>query len=183
LALVADLNRARWLPAYRDDRIRQIVAELQTLSSLIEQAAGPSDADPEQPEIACAMIAHYHAALFNKRAVLAYLNDRLERLKSYWWTLGQPPADVRGHTSAGESRFLDGYARNLRLYQQVMDMDLTLDQDPPASLLVEVRVLQSCGTIQTDNGPLSLEQHSTHLVRRHDVELLIRQGMLEETAS
>ena len=68
---------------------------------------------------------------------------------------------------------------------------------PPRDLLIEVRALQNCGEIMTENGPVNLDAGSTHFLRRlvlsilnsveftfgcyvrSDVEPLIRQGQVE----
>jgi hypothetical protein len=42
----------------------------------------------------------------------------------------------------------------------------TLFNQPPKDLLIEIRVLQSCGTIMTENGPISLDKGSTNFLRR-----------------
>jgi hypothetical protein len=57
-----------------------------------------------------------------------------------------------------------------------------MDQDanPPKSLYVEVRVLEDCGEVMTENGLVNLEMNSTHFVRRADVESLILQGFLQQ---
>lgn len=37
---------------------------------------------------------------------------------------------------------------------------------PPKDLLIEIRVLQTCGIIMTENGPVSLDKGSTNFLRR-----------------
>jgi GINS complex subunit 1 len=54
---------------------------------------------------------------------------------------------------------------------------------PPKHLLVEVRVLEDYGDIMTSSGPVILKKDEYLLLRRTDVEHLIRQGVLQETAS
>lgn len=51
---------------------------------------------------------------------------------------------------------------------------------PPKDLYIEIRVLQSCGEVATENGVLQLDQGTTHFLRQSDVEHLIRQGMVEK---
>ena len=51
---------------------------------------------------------------------------------------------------------------------------------PPKELCVEVRVVEDCGEIMTDNGEVHLERGTTHFLRRADVEHLIRQGKLQQ---
>lgn len=110
-----------------------------------------------------------------------FRNHRINQLKDHWWKVGLClPTEIKTNLSKQEQSFLEGYGRIVRSYQNVLDMDINLDMEPPTSLYIEIRVLKPCGTIQTENGPISLEVNSTHLVRKQDVELLIRQGMLHE---
>lgn len=49
------------------------------------------------------------------------------------------------------------------------------DLEPPRDILIEIRVLKNCGEIFTSDGQiLKLEKNSTLLVRRCDVEHLLR---------
>lgn len=53
--------------------------------------------------------------------------------------------------------------------------------DPPKSLYITVRALVDCGEIIGEDGTaIRLEKFSENLVRRQDVELLIKQGHVEE---
>jgi hypothetical protein len=44
---------------------------------------------------------------------------------------------------------------------------------PPRDLLVEIRALQDCGEIMTENGPVNLDSGSTHFLKRYYKLLLI----------
>lgn len=57
------------------------------------------------------------------------------------------------------------------------------DQQPPKDLFIEVRVLKSVGKIMTDAGEVRLDKNTVHFLPRSDVELLVRQGVLEQTES
>jgi len=50
--------------------------------------------------------------------------------------------------------------------------------NPPKELYITVRVLKDCGQVQTEFGPLYLNIHTFHYVRKSDVEHLITQGFL-----
>ena len=52
-------------------------------------------------------------------------------------------------------------------------------QLPPKDLYIVVRVLKDCGKVMTSSGEVNLEANTTHYVQRKDVEMLIKQGMLE----
>jgi len=46
--------------------------------------------------------------------------------------------------------------------------------------MISVLVREDCGEVMTQNGPVRLELHSRHYLRRSDVAHLIRQGKLEQ---
>jgi hypothetical protein len=45
-------------------------------------------------------------------------------------------------------------------------LSLLLSPQPPTDLYIEIRVLQSCGEIMTENGPIHLDIGTTHYLRR-----------------
>jgi hypothetical protein len=57
------------------------------------------------------------------------------------------------------------------------------DQEPPKSLHVEIRVLEDCGEIMTDRGPVRLARNTQHHLRRSDVAMLIKRGKVEQIES
>jgi hypothetical protein len=62
-------------------------------------------------------------------------------------------------------------------------LDLTTNRTPPKSLYVTVRAVVDCGEIVGEDGTsIRLEQHSENLVRRQDVEMLIKLGHLVEVS-
>jgi len=50
---------------------------------------------------------------------------------------------------------------------------------PPRDLFVEVRALEDFGAVVTGSGTVTLLKNVTYLVRRSDVDHLIRTGILE----
>ena len=59
---------------------------------------------------------------------------------------------------------------------------LRQDLQPPKQLYVEVHVLEDYGDIMTSSGSVMLKKDEYLLLKRSDVEHLIRQGVLAETA-
>jgi hypothetical protein len=56
--------------------------------------------------------------------------------------------------------------------------------EPPKNLFIEIIVLEEVGTIVTDSGStLNLQKNSTMLVKKSDVEGLIRQNFVMPTAN
>jgi len=131
------------------------------------------------------MIMHVAAQHRNKRCVLAYLVHRLDKLRQVWWANGgvQLSDPVRALLSPSELSFHSGYDSLLSAY--MVESKLMLQQDllPPKDPLVEVCVANPAfaGDIMTEQGPVQLTRKSVHLLRRTDVEMLIRQGELKQT--
>ena len=65
-----------------------------------------------------------------------------------------------------------------------IELDLLQDMEPPKNIFIEIIVLEEVGTIVTDSGNvLNLHKNSTMLVRKSDVEGLIRQHLVMPTAN
>lgn len=93
------------------------------------------------------------------------------------------PPQVKDKLAAHEVDYFKAYGDLLNNYQRTVDMDLTSDLQPPKQLMVEVLVLEDQGEIMTERGPIILHKDDVCLLRRVDVEHLIRQGVLKETRS
>ena len=60
-------------------------------------------------------------------------------------------------------------------------MDLTVDFNPPKDLFIEVRVHKDYGTvILPESGEVRLQKNTTHLLRRSEVDHLIKRGIMSE---
>eukprot|EP00937_MAST-01D_sp_MAST-1D-sp2_P005330 g5330.t1 len=183
--LLQELKRSEWLPPYNDDGCRRLIEEINAMYDEVQnslKALGDRDLDPTTDGgVACGIKVHEQSMLRGKRCMLAYLQHRLERVKQLRWETGPVvPEHLQRLLSGKEVEFFGAYDRALSGYMASFDMDLTADLTPPKELCVEVRVLEDCGEIMTDGGAVHLEAHSTHFLRRSDVEHLIRQGKLQQ---
>lgn len=115
-----------------------------------------------------------------KRCLMSYHKKRLDHLRRLTKELPAFPANVREYLSKAENVFQHEYAASLsRLgmgYGNVVNIHGPLN--PPKELYITVRVVKDCGIVQTEYGPLYLNAHSFHYVRKADVEHLITQGFL-----
>ena len=67
---------------------------------------------------------------------------------------------------------IDEYNKSL---SSLNNIDLTVDMDPPKELFIEVRVKEDYGEIiLPESGVVNLKKNTTHLLRRTDVEHLIK---------
>jgi GINS complex subunit 1 len=113
--------------------------------------------------------------------IVIHSENRLRKIKDAWWSAGTAINEqLRQNLSRSETTWLEEYDKLMGSYTQELDLDLQSDQQPPKALYVEVRALRDFGEISTDTGTITLEKNSVHYLRRSDVELLIRQGVLEE---
>ena len=118
------------------------------------------------------------------RIILSYLNERLCRIRNEFWKTGGDSHHINEFLDQSEKDFFFQYKNNISVYQNSFPIDLNLitDLEPPQDLYIEIRVLEDCGEILTTKGEtLLLERNSTLLVRRCDVEHLLKQNMVIQT--
>ncbi|ORY04210.1 GINS complex, Psf1 component [Basidiobolus meristosporus CBS 931.73] len=128
----------------------------------------------------CAALIQHTSLRRNKRCLLAYHKQRLERVKEIAWAIGEVPEDIQDNLSSNEIEAFKEYKHILQEYdQQYLPINLMSDLQPPKDLYIEVRVLKDCGEIQTDNGAIRLEKNSQHFIKKTDVERFIAQGYIK----
>ncbi|XP_032104080.1 DNA replication complex GINS protein PSF1 isoform X2 [Sapajus apella] len=165
MELVRELHRAPegQLPAFNEDGLRQVLEEMKALyeqnQSDVNEAksGGRSDLIPT--------IKFRHCSLLrNRRCTVAYLYDRLLRIRALRWEYGSVlPNALRFHMSAEEMEWFNNYKKSLATYMRSLGgdegLDITQDMKPPKSLYIE------------------------HFLPRWKCEQLIRQGVLEHILS
>lgn len=125
----------------------------------------------------------------NKRCILAYLYNRLERIKSIRWEIGPViPASLKTNMCAPEILWFNKYSEILSNYMSSLSDDIALDitqhTRPPTSLYVEVKCLVDEGKFELDSGDtISMKKDTIHFIPRAQAEPLIRKGILEEMKS
>nr|CAD7393398.1 unnamed protein product [Timema cristinae] len=131
-----------------------------------------------------------HAALErNKRCLLAYLYNRLKKIRQMRWEFGIVlPPEIRANLCEPEVQWFVNYNKSLATYMKSIadsgGLNLTQFMQPPKSLYVEVRCLEDYGKLQLEDGEIVLLKKNTqHLLPRSQCELLIRQGILEHITS
>ncbi|CAM9486333.1 unnamed protein product [Choristocarpus tenellus] len=180
-SLLVELQRSDWLPQYSEDGVRGVLAEIQALWDELNDTLGGRSTDDIPDPVKVSLVVHHQALLRNKRCLLAYIKWRSDRIAQLRWETGPVvPQELQQNLSSREMEFFNKYDKILTGYMQDFELDLTADLQPPKELHVEVRVLQDCGEIMTDQGPVKLDRGTTHLLRRSDVEHLVRQGFLHE---
>ena len=141
------------------------------------------------PGVAGAVIVHYESLLRNKRLLLAYVLERMQKVKGFRWRLGNAlPQNVQGRMAPEEVAFAAKYNQLLSDYMSgagtsdgLGQIDLTLDATlPPKEPYITVLVKEDCGEVVTEDGKsVQLIPNSRHFLRRCDAEPLIQQGVLQ----
>lgn len=121
----------------------------------------------------------------NKRCILAYLYNRLDRIKAVRWEIGPVvPNSIKANMCAPEILFFNKYSELLSNYMMSLSddiaLDITLHTMPPKSLYVEVKCLVDEGKFELENGEtITMKKDTIHYIPRAQAEPLIRKGILE----
>lgn len=121
----------------------------------------------------------------NKRCLLAYLYNRLQRIRQMRWQFGATlPDDVKATLCEPEVQWFNAYSKSLAGYMRSIGdgvgINLTDDLQPPKSLYVEVRCISDYGKYELEDGEvILLKRNSQHYLPRGECEPLIRQGILQ----
>ncbi|XP_015667651.1 DNA replication complex GINS protein PSF1 [Protobothrops mucrosquamatus] len=187
--LVRELYRASdgQLPAFNEDGIRQVLEEMKALYE--QNQIDVNEAKSGHSELITTIKFRHCSLLRNRRCIVAYLYDRLLRLRALRWEYGSVlPNAVRFHMSADEVLWFNQYKKSLATYMRSLGggdgLDLTQDIKPPKNLYIEVRCLKDYGEFEIDDGTtILLKKNSQHFLPRWKCEQLIRQGILEHILS
>jgi len=187
IELIKELDRSRGiLPAYNEELIRQILAEMKYLVQQnhvdVRQAKDEEDPDTALARISPTIEFRHHCMERDKRCILAYLNNRLMRLKELRWEVGSVlPNSVRINLSETEVQWIQSYNQLLAGYMRsIGGVNLLQYMRPPKALYIEVRCLKDYGEFETRDGTIVLLKKNTqHSLPRSDCEALIRQGVLQ----
>ncbi len=118
------------------------------------------------------------------RTILAYINYRLKKIKGKFWESGGDNRMLNEFLSENEKGFYMDYKNLVANYENSFPISLNFlnDLEPPKDLYIEIRVLEDCGELVTTSGDiLNLKKNSTLLVRKCDVEHLIKQNVVVQT--
>ena len=122
-----------------------------------------------------------HTSLLTCRAT------RLDRLQRVAWETGKAlPSHIQDNLSSSEIHFYKQYLLsidelNKEYSQGTNGIDLTVDLTPPKELFIEVRIKKDYGAVMLpESGEVHLQKNTTHLLRRSEVDHLIKQGVVAE---
>ena len=114
--------------------------------------------------------------------LLPYISYRCKRILEVRKEAGPvlPSSIEQGVLGQNELYFFNKYGDCLTDYSSNVGLDLTANLEPPSSINIEIRVLEDCGELLTEDGRLTLKQGTTLFVKKSNVEHLIRQGKCKQ---
>ncbi|KAF1764869.1 hypothetical protein GCK72_004819 [Caenorhabditis remanei] len=183
LQLVLEMKRnPDMMPPYNTDLMRQCQQKIDELFQ--KNAAEVQKISAGLPHDPTLLHPRLGAMIHIRRCMLAYINERKNRIRSYRWRYGGAlPVSVRNALCDAEIQFFNEYSGTLARFQQGLGeggVNLLLHTAPPKTLFVQVRSLEDFGEFETMDGNLvQLTKDSLHSLPRQDCEMLIRQGVLE----
>ena len=81
-----------------------------------------------------------------------------------------------------DKKYYQEYLNLIKRYSKTLslnDIDIFKSYNPPKDLYVEVRALDEIGTIDLkDSGEMKIEKNHTYHLKRSDVEIYIRKGLM-----
>ncbi|EGC29815.1 hypothetical protein DICPUDRAFT_84206 [Dictyostelium purpureum] len=182
IELVKEIRQTDSIPHYNDTNIKLAINEINVLYEELLQVLMANGNEKSQPYYLSNSMTYFSVIYRDKRCVLAYLNERLKRIKEYRWSSGNGllPDQLKEKLSQDEIQFFSDYDKNLTDYNIKVGLDLTVDPQPPKDLYVEVRVIKELGQVVLNSGAtVTLNLNTTHFLKRSDVSNLISQGSLE----
>lgn len=162
--------------------VSQVLSEMDDIYNILNSISKDHESQEFSNSVKVSIAYFLNCQNRNQRYLLCYIVHRLSKLRRLRWETGSTvvPDKIQQDTiSTRENEYFMEYNKCLSEYFDNIGFDLTLDLQPPKELLIEVRVLESCGEIMTEKGPVVLDQFSTHFLRRSDVEHFIRQGYVQ----
>lgn len=181
------------MPEYKHELVEQVLKENDELYSenlKTSQTNARTDDDNiniGEKELMVMQVRHT-AKLWNKRCIIAYHYERLNRLKKLRWDYGNNlPREIVEKLSKNELEWFTTYNNNLFSYMSALNdgkgLDLTLYSTPPKKLFIQVKCVRDYGQFDLEDGqPVMLKKDSIHYLPLSQCEKLIHQGVLEQTS-
>ena len=171
------------IPVFNDEQVRQVLEEM---GDLFQRNQEEVRATSEGERGLLSGIQLRHAALErNQRCLLAYLHNRVGRIRQLRWEMGGAvPPELKPRLHEQEVQWFTKYSRSLARYMSSLGggsgLDLTRHMQPPTGLHMQVRCLVEYGEFETEDGiVVQLSKNSQHFLLKAHCEHLIIQGILE----
>ncbi|XP_034950581.1 DNA replication complex GINS protein PSF1-like [Chelonus insularis] len=190
LKLITELELSDDIKPFNETLVRQVIDEMHVLYDANLEDVNATVSGTESSIARHMSVQLRHAALNrNKRCLLAYVFNRMRRLRQARWEFGSIlPPEISASMLNLETQWFQAYNKSLATYMRSIGdnqgLNLTVDMVPPKSLYIEVRCLVDYGKFELDDGQvIFLKKNTHHLLPRAQCEPLIRQGVLEHVNS
>ena len=190
IKLVKELKQNALLPKFNDECLTEVTQEIkQSYFKLTDKMSDPNFDREAEAEIALPIVINMTMKR-NVRCALAYMGTRLDRIHRVAWESGKAmPDHIQEKISPAELHYYKNYLELIDTYGKNCTgaegtgsiLDLTTDMTPPKELFVEVRIKKDYGNITLpESGDVLLQKNTTHMLRRSEVDHLIKQGIAAE---
>ncbi|KAL0476692.1 DNA replication complex GINS protein, partial [Acrasis kona] len=180
IEVLKDLKHNESVPIYNQVGVTSVMQEMDLLYLTILKINNSEELDQSDPAIATNVITHYSGFMRNKRCILAYLYERIQRIKRLRWECGVTlPTNIEPNLHQTEKGFFDKYDKLLGDYGAEVNFDLTSDSKPPKDAFIEIRIIKTEGEddIVLEDRTIKLKKNHIYYMNRSDAEMLINRGL------
>ncbi|CAD6234457.1 GSCOCG00001935001-RA-CDS [Cotesia congregata] len=190
LKLISELDLSEDIKPFNENSVRKVMDEMHSLYNANLEDVNMTVSESDDSTSPFMSVQLRHVALHrNKRCLLAYVYNRMRRLRQARWEFGSIlPREISTNMLSLETEWFKAYNKSLATYMRSIGdnqgLNLTVDMVPPKSLFIEVRCLIDYGRFELDDGQvIMLKENTHHLLPRAQCEPLVRQGILEHVNS
>ena len=186
--LISELDLSMDLLPFNEILVKEVLDEM---NSLYKENLYDSNAirnDDNMTLLPSVQLRHI-ALTRNKRCLLAYVYNRMRKIRDLRWELGSIlPPEINSNLLNAEVQWFQAYNKSLATYMRSLGEDygfnITANMLPPKTPYVEVKCVTDFGKLELEDGQVILLKKNTyHLLPRAVCEPLIRQGILEHNSS
>ncbi|CAL7934568.1 unnamed protein product [Xylocopa violacea] len=182
--LITELDLCTDVQPFNEHLVKQVLDEMQFLYDANMTDSNAIRNDDNMALLPSVQLRHI-ALTRNKRCVLAYIYNRMRKIRELRWELGSIlPPEINSNLLNAEVQWFQSYNKSLATYMRSLGEDhgfnLTANILPPKTPYVEVKCVTDFGKLELEDGQIILLKKNTyHLLPRGVCEPLIRQGILE----
>ncbi|XP_017756263.1 PREDICTED: DNA replication complex GINS protein PSF1-like [Eufriesea mexicana] len=186
--LISELDLFSDILPFNEVLVKEILEEMQSLYNA-NMADSNAIRNGDNMALLPSVQLRHIALTRNKRCVLAYIYNRMRKLRELRWELGSIlPAEINSNLLNAEVQWFQSYNKCLATYMRSLGDDhgfnLTANILPPKTPYVEVKCVVDFGKLELEDGQIILLKKNTyHLLPRTICEPLIRQGILEHNST
>nr|XP_034173708.1 DNA replication complex GINS protein PSF1-like isoform X1 [Osmia lignaria]XP_034173710.1 DNA replication complex GINS protein PSF1-like isoform X1 [Osmia lignaria] len=178
--LISELDLSMDLLPFNEILVKEVLDEM---NSLYKENLYDSNAirnDDNMTLLPSVQLRHI-ALTRNKRCLLAYVYNRMRKIRDLRWELGSIlPPEINSNLLNAEVQWFQAYNKSLATYMRSLGEDygfnITANMLPPKTPYVEVKCVTDFGKLELEDGQVILLKKNTyHLLPRAVCEPLIRQ--------